>query len=137
MIQSTNERRISNSSESFKACWIVLFAAISESMDSAEYQAMLYNNLIPLSPLLGGASCIFKQDNASCHTSKPTNNDLKKKKVNILPWPSGSLDLNPMKNVWGILSLKVYANNKQFSSANELEVAIAKEQHDISDHLII
>ncbi|GBN88684.1 hypothetical protein AVEN_258551-1 [Araneus ventricosus] len=41
-------------------------------LESAQYQAVLYDLLIPFGPLLGIANLIFQQDNASCHTSKPT-----------------------------------------------------------------
>lgn len=106
---------------------------ISGRMNSAQYQAMLYDHLIPFGPFLGGANWMFQQDNASCHTSKSTQDWFTKEKINVLPWPSRSPDLNPMENLWGILCRKVYANNKQFLSANELEVAIVNEWHNISE----
>lgn len=113
---------------------------ISGHMNSTQYQSMLYDHMIPFGPLLGGANWMFQQDNAACHTSKSTQEWFKKEKNNVLPWPSRSPDLNPMENLWGILSRKVYANNKQFSSANELEVAIVKEWYNISitelNHLV-
>ena len=47
-------------------------------------------------------------------------------KINILPWLRQSPDLNPIENLWYTLCSKVYANNKEFLSANEIGVAIVK-----------
>ena len=41
-----------------------------------------------------------------------------------MKWPSLSLDLNPIENLWGILSRKVYQNGRQFSSVEEIKTAI-------------
>ena len=49
---------------------------------------------------------------------------IKKRKNNVLPWPNRSPRFSPVENVWGTLRRKVYTNNKQFSSANELDIAI-------------
>lgn len=45
----------------------------------------------------------------------------------VFPWLSRSPDFNPMEKIWGTLSRKDYDNNKQFSSANELDVVIERE----------
>ncbi|GBL79396.1 hypothetical protein AVEN_92583-1 [Araneus ventricosus] len=55
---------------------------ISGRMGSVQYQAMLYDHLIPFRPLLGGAHLIFQQDNAfSIHLNPPMNGFKKKKLI--------------------------------------------------------
>lgn len=66
----------------------------------------------------------FVQDNATIHTSTHTTGWLELHKIESIEWPSRSPDLNPIENLWSILKLKVYRNNKQYSSLHELEKAI-------------
>ncbi|GBM92900.1 hypothetical protein AVEN_189140-1 [Araneus ventricosus] len=70
---------------------------ISGRMNSTQYQAMLYDHLILFGLQTDAANCIFLQENASCHVSKPTLDWFRKEKVNALPWPSRRPDLNSMK----------------------------------------
>jgi len=44
-----------------------------------------------------------------------------------MPWPARSPDLNPIENVWGVLSRRVYRNGRQFSDVKELKGAIGDE----------
>ena len=37
-----------------------------------------------------------------------------------MDWPSLSPDLNPMENVWSILSQRVYCNGRQFETKEKL-----------------
>ena len=50
----------------------------------------------------------FMQDNARIHTSKLTTGYLEKSKVELLPWPARSPDLNPIENVWAEMQKSVY-----------------------------
>jgi hypothetical protein len=67
---------------------------------------------------------VFQQENASIHASKLTNQWFQLKEIELLSWPSRSSDLNPIKNLWGILASKVYANGRQFASVEELKARI-------------
>ena len=70
----------------------------------------------------------FQQDNCSIHKSKSIISFLKKqKKYHILEWPSKSPDLNPIENIWGHLTYKIYGNGQRDYSLKELEKAIFKE----------
>ena len=69
----------------------------------------------------------FMQDGASIHRAKHSMQFLKQKKVSILEWPANSPDLNPIENLWGILTRAVFANGRQFRTKDELKVEILKQ----------
>ena len=43
-------------------------------------------------------------NNASCHRDVTTLNWFNKKKIENFDWPTFSSDLNPIKNLWGLLA---------------------------------
>ena len=42
----------------------------------------------------------------------------------LMVWPPNSPDLNPIENLWSIIKRQVYANGKQYSSKDDLWMAI-------------
>ena len=66
----------------------------------------------------------FQQDNAKIHVSRSTKRWFEAQNIPLLDWPNRSPDLNPMENLWAILARRVYANNKQYETVQELKDVI-------------
>jgi transposase len=70
---------------------------------------------------------VFQQDNASINTAIITRQMFEEHRMNVLPWPANSPDLNPIENLWGKLAREVYKNGRQYDSLNGLKNAIIRE----------
>uniref|UniRef100_A0A1I7WRK9 N-terminal Ras-GEF domain-containing protein n=1 Tax=Heterorhabditis bacteriophora TaxID=37862 RepID=A0A1I7WRK9_HETBA len=70
---------------------------------------------------------IFQQDNAVIHVSCGQKDWFRRRNIVLMDWPSRSPDLNPMKNLWEILTRQVYAHNKQLSSIEDLKKTVSEE----------
>ena len=82
----------------------------------------------------------FQQDNAKIHVSRSTKRWFEAQNIPLLDWPNRSPDLNPMENLWAILARRVYANNKQYETVQELKDAIttafAELDQEVIDNLV-
>lgn len=115
---------------------------ISSKMDGREYQNVLSVSLLPHLQRFHQLELRFQQDNAGVHVSKnkrrndptfvPMVDWFRDRNINLLHWPSRSPDLNPIENLWGIMVRRIYANNKQYQTVNELKEAI-QEAWDVID----
>jgi hypothetical protein len=79
---------------------------------------------LPLSQL---KKIIFMHDNTPSHAAKATTTFLKSlgfMNDTLMVWPPNSPDLNPIENLWSIIKRQVYADGKQYSSKNDLWMAI-------------
>ncbi|CAF1597843.1 unnamed protein product [Rotaria magnacalcarata] len=97
---------------------------INGRMNSNGYREVLKIPLVDIDNAIGGSDWIFQQDNALVHRAKVNLAWFKSQKINVLPWPSLSPDLNHIKNLWGILSRKVCAEGKQFKTKEQFKAAI-------------
>jgi transposase len=91
--------------------------------NAQRYTDMLEETLVPFMQ----PEWTFMQDGASIHRAKHTKKWLEDKNIPVLEWPPNSPDLNPIENVWGILTRAVFANGRQFHSKEELKSEILKQ----------
>ncbi len=77
---------------------------LKSTVNAAIYQEILEHFMLPSADkLYGDADFIFQQDLAPAHTAKGTKSWFNGHSVTVLDWPANSPDLNPIKNLWGIV----------------------------------
>jgi transposase len=104
------------------------------TMTSARYIQMLDEHFLPTARKMFGKDLIFAQDNAPCHKSKVAIKYFRENQIELLPWPAGSPDLNPIENLWGILKANVA---KRFpKTKSQLEQFAAEEWAKIPQEVV-
>ena len=116
----------------FCSSWFFNIHIFEENLNAKNVQNLQESSPSPVSCLFPGRSrdwCL-QEDNDPKHTSKLCRNRKEKNKITTLSWPARSPDLNPIKNVWGLLKMKVAEH--RVSSVKGLKRAIRQEWNALS-----
>ena len=105
---------------------------IDGNINSEKYIKVLEGNLLPHQHKF----TIFQQNNAPIHNSKMTSEWLIDNDISVVTWPPCSPDLNPIENLWGILTQRVYKNNTFYSNVQELKDAIMQAWDGIGEDIL-
>lgn len=109
---------------------------ISTKMNAKKYVELLDEALVDFGEKYWGEDWIFQHDNASVHAAKDTKAFLESNTIPTLPWPAISPDLNPIENLWSILSSRVFAHGCQFDTVSQLKAAIDREWSTIDESIL-
>lgn len=108
-------------------------------MNASRYVNVLEEYLLPFAYSAHGTEpedFVFMQDNARPHTARVTTDFLNQLGVTRMNWPACSPDLNPIENLWGFMTQKVYHNSHQFTNVNDLKDCITRVWNEIPQNII-
>ncbi len=94
---------------------------VSSHVNSEEYCAVLKKGLLPS---LRSRNLLLFHDRQTAHHSKRTEAWMRETGVRAELFPPRGADLNPMENLWAIVSKKVFAGTKTYDSRDSLLSAI-------------
>lgn len=104
---------------------------VSNHFDSKEYIDVLQNFALPL-VRLNFRSIKWVQDNSRVHTSKVTQEYMKKNNMDLIKWPAMSPDINIMESGWKMISDIVYTGS-QPENISELKQKIVQAVKQINE----
>ncbi|GBO05594.1 Transposable element Tc3 transposase [Araneus ventricosus] len=111
-------------------------AFLDGRQNSPKYIGTLENHLMPFAENIRGQNWEYQHDNSPTHTSSATIKYLNSKNVTVLEWPPMISDLNPIENVWGIMSRKVNENGGQFYSVYALKTATESAWYNLEPEIL-
>lgn len=93
---------------------VSLFVCFPERrIDGAQFTKTFEESPPPFSAFNHGTDWEFQQDKSPIHRYFRTRRKIHEKGVVVMPWPSRSLDFNPIENVWYVFARRVYENLRQ------------------------
>ncbi len=104
----------------------LVIVRIDEKIDGPTYCDMLDTCFLPVAALENLDDFTFQHDNAPPHCARVTAEFLKSKEISVLKWPAQLPDLNPIENIWGIMSKEVYKEGKSYLNCDDLWDAVQK-----------
>ena len=110
----------------FSWCGTTKLAFIDQNLNKAGYENVLKTHLVPVICDLVGPVCRLLQDNATVHTAKNVQKYLKSQKIQPIVIPPRSPDMNPIENLWGILTSEVYKGGVQYHTKSALKTAVQR-----------
>ena len=105
---------------------------IRGNLNAARYRDEILNPVC-IPHLRNNRRMTLMHDGAPAHTARVTQALLRASRINILPWPSCSPDLNPIEHIWDVIGRNVRARESR--NIRELERAVLDEWNRVQQHV--
>ena len=99
-------------------------------VNAQTYKNIVQDHVVPIIQNSGFDRATFMQENAPCHKAKVVMSYLSEQDFEIMDWTPQSPDLNPIKNLWKTLVVKVMEINP--TNTEDLGVKLQEEWSKIS-----
>ncbi len=100
------------------------------TINAERYIQVLEQHMLPSRRrLFQGRPCIFQHDNARPHTASITTSWLRRRRIQVLKWPTSSPDLSHIENIWRIIKRKM--RQRRPKTVEQLEACIRQEWDNI------
>jgi len=106
---------------------------VHSKMNTKMYKHILEGALLPNLDRNGEITFKFQQDELPVHSANELTKQWLLSKNIFLLTDLLSVWLNPMENIWSKLARKVYQNNMQYQTVNELQTAILQGWTEIDE----
>jgi hypothetical protein len=106
---------------------------VEGTMNKEKYCEVLSDALIPSlrDACLKTSSVTFQHDGATSHTATITQSTLSSLKLDTMPWPPGSPDMNIIEHVWAILKQQIKKRRPYPCNMDQLWEAAQEEWYNI------
>ena len=105
---------------------------IRGNINAARHQDEILNPVY-IPHLRYNRSMTLMHDGGPANTTRATRALLQASRINILPWPSCSPDLNPIEHIWDVIGSKVRTRIPR--NVSELERAVLEEWNILQQHV--
>ena len=112
---------------------IIAASPVLSIINARTYSSIIQSDVLPSVRDVHGDAFIFQQDNAPPHVARTTLELFAAESVRLLPWPPMSPDLNPVENIWAIISARLYKDGKSYGSEAELDDGLCRVIRGIED----
>jgi hypothetical protein len=97
------------------------------ALNQDQYIVILRERMLPFARATFMANFLYQDDNAPAHRGRRATDFPDEEEVERLPWPAFSPDMNPIENLWALMTHRLNERRPQPSCLEDLRTALVEE----------